>query len=220
LAGIGAMALSVWRKPGDETKSALPLWLPAAWIGGGAFFAWLANRPRASTGRPGFAVRRPMSIAVGFAAALLGAAMLTKTPKRDGMLNIAREVADEAESRAAPKEELVVLVYGEPALFYHLRALGVAAAPIAHLEIQSADGGPTIFLAAGPHAERSKEFRDALADRKGSFRPIAQYAYFPSELVWPDNYSLGESKGGRVRESVRLYAASPLSTELDDAGAQ
>ena len=137
---------------------------------------------------------------------------LTGWPRRDSMATIAKRIAADASAysrdKVAPgRDSFGLWVYGEPALFYHLRAGGIEALPIAHLDVdETAEDAslPAIYLVAGPHAERSAIFRKQFAARKNDLKLVATYDYLPSELAWLDNYDPADHDE-RPLEHVRLY---------------
>lgn len=199
-------------------------WLPAAWIGASGGLSLLAGLVLKPPGtRPALALRgvvagAALTIGIAITAPLFpaGRVLLGNTttqlsagwPNRRGMLQIAQGIADDAAKLAQESGRAegacLVLVYGEPALFYQLHAAGVAAAPVAQVpeERLGGNGAPLVFLAAGAHAERSSSFQEEFAEKATGFDEVGEYTYSPSQLVWLDNYS-PDSSG--VQEKVRLY---------------
>ncbi|MGE0758897.1 MAG: ArnT family glycosyltransferase [Pirellulaceae bacterium] len=85
----------------------------------------------------------------------------------------------------------VFYVYGEPALVFHLRALGApAVVPVATLELEPArseHGFVPTFLVAGLHAQQDPDFQAALAQVIERFDSVTSYPYRPSLLVQLDH---------------------------------
>jgi dolichyl-phosphate-mannose-protein mannosyltransferase len=88
-------------------------------------------------------------------------------------------------SRASPEERsrirMIIYVYGEPALLFHLSGSGIIAAPVSHLNLQTAGTTPAIptYVVFGPNAKRTAGFWDELMDRAHAFRSITAIQYTP-----------------------------------------
>jgi dolichyl-phosphate-mannose-protein mannosyltransferase len=82
--------------------------------------------------------------------------------------------------------DFVVRVFGEPALFHHLRTRNVLAFPVGGLGI-SADENSTnnlrIYLAIGPHAAADPAFQDDFAAHQDRFREVDRIVVRQSDLV-------------------------------------
>ena len=192
-------------------------WLAAAWIGTGALMATFAEQ-LADLG----ASRRRTAVSGGMlatATAVLVAISMTRglsTPAafedRSGLEQITGQIVGDVTAPSGRRPDdlrrpVVVYVYAEPAIVYHLASRGIVAPPTGHLGF--AESGATradvpVFLAVGPHAERSPEFVEAWRRVSGRFDVVAEYPYRPSPLVALDSAvgsgeAAGESRG-------RLYA--------------
>ncbi|MCA9009045.1 MAG: glycosyltransferase family 39 protein, partial [Planctomycetaceae bacterium] len=75
--------------------------------------------------------------------------------------------ADSASPEERSHARMIIYVYGEPALLYHLSGSGVTAAPVSHLNLQTAGTSPAVptFVVFGPNAKRTAGFWDELLDR-------------------------------------------------------
>ncbi len=80
--------------------------------------------------------------------------------------------------------DVILYIYAEPAVFYHLRAQGLeAVAPVADLGFAAQPATVPTFLFLGPHAERSEHFQQTWKQSAQHFERVGSYAFFPSELV-------------------------------------
>ena len=132
---------------------------------------------------------------------------------RTGLSSIASSVRETIQHDVAawtPSADALVFVYGEPGLFYQLRAAAqMAAVPIADLNVVTSFGAPgtSAYLVAGPHAQRSREFTMQLAQHRGRFEKIAAFDYAASDLVLLNQHhprELAAANSGAASE-VRLY---------------
>ena len=124
---------------------------------------------------------------------------------RLGLVRIAREV-DEMDSH---NESRVVYVFGEPALYFQLRAAGEEiVAPVQEVPRQAAtiDGkAVSTFLIVGPHSQSDSQFKQQWTAEKDRYELIREFEYMPSAMVWLDLHDprkpVPESNG----HVVRLY---------------
>jgi hypothetical protein len=154
---------------------------------------------------------------------------------RTGMEAVARQVFQDAlaaadahdrKQEAAPardRQHIVLYVYAEPELVYHLcferyrreartAASGasisrVHAVPVANLGFAHAHSAmpfPT-FLVVGPHGLRATEFADQWNPRAALFRHIGTYEDRPSDLVL-----LNDRPGRPISPAVRQTATVQL----------
>jgi hypothetical protein len=116
------------------------------------------------------------------------------------------ERAAAGDSQPAPR---ILLVYGEPALVYHLNALQYGRAdqaavfPVASLDLQ-APPEAAVFLAAGLHARRSPQFLEEFKRRRDRFSHVADYRYQTSDLVLADHFPPRDWAAQRF-QSAMLY---------------
>jgi dolichyl-phosphate-mannose-protein mannosyltransferase len=140
---------------------------------------------------------------------------------RRALLKIAREIrrdldqATFAPAAAISPPSRAVYVFGEPAIFFQLRAGGEPiVVPAQHVIIQPATIGdepaPT-FLVTGPHAQRDPQFADEWAAEGSRWALVTEYAYTPSFLVWLDLHDPRHIPGNGPDSihAIRLYQLRP-----------
>jgi hypothetical protein len=193
-------------------------WLLAAWI---AFAAMLGSPgvQRMALGQAAWQSSRKGSVclfALG-AVSLMGFAdkLMIAPPRppamwedRKGLESIASEIHEHVAARH--DDRAVVYVYAEPALLYHLHAMGMNdVAPVAHLGITNQS--VPILLAVGPHAKRSEAFQEEFQRSKDRWELVGQYAYEPSRLVLLDQFSPAELEELNFpsAQSVEVYLLKP-----------
>jgi dolichyl-phosphate-mannose-protein mannosyltransferase len=129
---------------------------------------------------------------------------------RRGLLGIAEEI-HASQPQAGSR---VMYVYGEPALYFQLRAAGeeiVSAVQQLPAEAATIDGKaiPT-YLIAGPHAQRDPEFVRQFGAAQERWQLYKEYDYQPSALVWLDmNDPRRSPKETADKDRVRLYRLRP-----------
>lgn len=99
---------------------------------------------------------------------------------------------NESESPSPGSVKMIVYVYGEPALLFHLNQSGVTAAPVSHLNLRDfGDRPPAIptFVVFGPHAKRTTGFWEELMQRSLNFRPVTKIDYSPSDVTLRDIFN-------------------------------
>lgn len=104
-------------------------------------------------------------------------------------------------------------VYGEPALFFQLRAQGAEQAiPVGEVprpeDLQGTAAARPVLI-VGPHADRSPDFQREWAAAKDGYRRLSSHPYRPSDLVLLDNYDprLFDQFPLRIKEHVTAYGA-------------
>lgn len=115
------------------------------------------------------------------------------------MVNSERQRAAAQQSGSlSPHERLripmVIYVYGEPALLFHLNQTGVIVAPVSHLNLRdSGDRPPAVptFVVFGPNAKRTEGFWEELMQNSQHFRPVAKINYSPGEVTLRDMFDPG-----------------------------
>lgn len=117
-------------------------------------------------------------------------------------LRVAAEQTDKADSNStdgqetptlAPNERsrirMIVYVYGEPGLLFHLSQTGVMVSPVSHLNLRDpGDASPAIptFLVFGPNAKRTPGFWEELMQRSEHLRSVSTVNYVPSQVTLRD----------------------------------
>jgi len=101
----------------------------------------------------------------------------------------------------------VVYVYAEPSLFYHLRAQGLSAVPIAFIPESSDSASVPVLFAFGPHARRSDVFLKEWDSRGTDLEAIANFSLTASDFVLLNHYSPGELRSPAFsrEQSISLY---------------
>ena len=222
---IGLVLLAVWwsglllATPCYTPYPRLVLpWLLAAWLGMALNCADVLSYDDAQP-----AVQRSSSwgLLVGAAFALgigvLSLFVLSRQPRpylaaeRWGLERIARQVR----AASTTDQPWAIYVYGEPALYFQLRAAGeefVGAANNIPTAAATPEGAiaPT-FLMVGPHAQRDPQFRQQWAAAKDHWELVQTYAYTPSAIVWLDSNDPRQPPplGKSAEEAVRLYRLRP-----------
>ena len=124
--------------------------------------------------------------------------------------NAVRESA-RAPGPGAANSPRAIYVWGEPALFFQLRAAGEAfVGPVAEVPTQQAtlEGqGVETFLLIGPHALRDPQFNRQWADTAQRWELSQAFDYLPSPLVWLDlnNPRDATPEDHREQNQFRLY---------------
>lgn len=111
---------------------------------------------------------------------------------------------------ASKKDDLAVYVIGEPAVFFHLSAGGLLAAPVANLDFAAPSARrlpvPT-FLVFGPHARRSLRFEEEWKERADRFEKLGEWTFRPSLMVLLDHYPPKDVRDPETRptETLEVY---------------
>jgi dolichyl-phosphate-mannose-protein mannosyltransferase len=103
----------------------------------------------------------------------------------------------------------VVYVYGEPAMFFQLRAAGEEfVAPVQHLPSEAAtiEGAPVAtYLVVGPHAETDPRFGEQWEGARQRWDLVQALDYQPSAVVWLDLHDPRKALEPSLMHEVRLY---------------
>ena len=89
------------------------------------------------------------------------------------------------------RTKMIVYVYGEPALLYHLNQSGIIAAPVSHLNLRDpGDKPPQVptFVVFGPNAKRTTGFWEELMERSSNLRPVTNITYSPGLVTLLDMF--------------------------------
>jgi 4-amino-4-deoxy-L-arabinose transferase-like glycosyltransferase len=138
--------------------------------------------------------RHPLPYCLGAALTLAALAGLAIDPfhhelstARGGMAAIARDIRMLISQQAGPR---AIYVFGEPALFFHLKVLGESAAmPVESLPREPAtlEGEPIpTYIVAGPHARRDPRFMTELKAAQSRWEHVGSFHFYPSAIVWLD----------------------------------
>ena len=106
--------------------------------------------------------------------------------------------------RQNPKE-IIVYVYAEPAVFYHLRANDILAAPIGSLNIEKTE--LPVFLITGPHAHRDPNFLEQWKAVKNRYLLIDRDKYRPRRFILLNDFKPAQVEYPETlpEEEYRLY---------------
>jgi 4-amino-4-deoxy-L-arabinose transferase-like glycosyltransferase len=172
-------------------RLALP-WLCSTWIIGGAGISAIARRMFRADATKSESRRRwfvPVIVAFVAIGAIVGKSSymtsrgVTAWQDRSELEQVAEQIGHRLRN-----ENAVVFVYGEPALFFHLRAAGVAALPGINLQSpMQLPAGSTAYLVAGLHAQNNAEFATQLAASMLQVEELDSLPYHPSDLVLLNN---------------------------------
>lgn len=211
-------------------RLALP-WLISAWLGCGLFVErvyewWTATGDETKRPTPSLITRtaamiRQQPVSLGIGLAIVGIACLalatndllttraTGLEDRSDMRRIAAEITDRIETqqrdgnRSSGLPDFAVYVYGEPGLFYQLKAAQArdfdansVIAPIGTVNFPPVTSGkqpiPT-FLIIGPQALRTGGFEAEWEKHGDRFEAVGKpWTYNASDLVLLDNFSPAE----------------------------
>lgn len=196
-------------------------WLCAVWIGAGVAISRLVEKAGQQSKDQVLANRWVIVFAVSTLA------WLTALPRfaehgwpawqpRVGWLPVSKQiiakVGDRTEAVRGNRDEAIVVVYGEPGLFFQLNVDGTQvfgpAADLGFVARPSPDPSVPFFLVVGPHAERTAGFQEDLARSASHLERIAEYTYLPSDLVLLNQHAprVLESRGESLRKQrVTLY---------------
>lgn len=193
-------------------------WLCASWLAGGLGIAVISGSGvrRADVGRVNWYVPSRYGRLALVVLLIVLPVQVYFSPARRGTVRGFRAWQDRSGLNTAANsiveqidvENSIVFVQGEPGLFYHLRAAGVAAEPGFHFKLSPASlpDGVVAYLATGLHAQRSEEFQRQLAAGKSRLEEVAAIPYQPSDLVLLNNYRPHQlAAQQRAAWCVRLY---------------
>ncbi|MDX1946010.1 MAG: glycosyltransferase family 39 protein [Pirellulaceae bacterium] len=188
-------------------------WLVCSWL------AWMANAPDAFDEEkntvPSPSKRWEYAIGYGLlcVAFVIGNLNLSANDHRvaTGDRRELARIASEIQASLAEDQPRAIYVFGEPAMFFQLRAAGEEIVePIQTIATTAAtmQGRPIpTYLVAGPHANRDPRFVAALAAAQVQWELVRAYPHRPSVLVWLDLYDPrlppGSERGDL--DEIRLY---------------
>lgn len=169
-------------------------WVMASWLAAGL------NVMTQPSAQEGWQFSRPLGWAVGATLVglglVLGVLISAQVISRESLMpsylprlavrDTARQIVQELPS--SPMR--VVYVFGDPALFFQLRAAGESlATPVAVVPDRpaEADGQPVpTYLAVSAYARRDPQFQRLWSQCAGRWQPVFQRTWRPSALVWLD----------------------------------
>ena len=196
-------------------------WLVATWLGTAAalhsFIIWTITPPISESQRPPLRSRvllvAVFTVSVGillWSASELTSKAVPGWQSRTGLESMARvivqdakRIASELESETVVGIDIVLYVYAEPGLFFHLSEPGVVVQPTANLDFVHPSAPPCrvpTFLVVGHRSE----LYDELETYPGKFELIKTYRYRPSDLVLLNHYDPDEISN-RPIEFIRVY---------------
>jgi 4-amino-4-deoxy-L-arabinose transferase-like glycosyltransferase len=188
-------------------------WLLATWLGAalGWHEAWKFVEQRwRPQGLPHWLLAASLPAALG-CLYLLGQ-LLPAAPdnapgnERRGYVQIAKSI----HGTLPPSQSRAIYVYGEPALFFQLKALGeVNVGPVEGIPSESAatlgEEVPT-YLIIGPHARSDPQFVKAWEDAQGRWEQVLSLDYRPGAIVWLDRFDPRKAKlKQQPSEAVEVY---------------
>ena len=219
-------------------RLALP-WLMSAWLGAGMCVAWWCGATRAVVSRLAPAARRQRNLqSVATAVALILVLMVVDDGRlaargvpgwapRTGVQRVARSIRDHCiEQEGGSRNQYVVYTFGEPAVFFHLRAIGVRAAPIADLGFVNRVSTTRInrvWLVTGDHAETTPSFQRDWPEFRSAFEEVASWEYQPALFVLLNHHSPAQlaSTPESRHLSIRLWRlrqANPRTGQVAESG--
>jgi 4-amino-4-deoxy-L-arabinose transferase-like glycosyltransferase len=196
-------------------------WLTSAWLGAGVgldrLIAVLVGvEVRSAATKRMWAYSIIMGIAGGTLLSCGSEIGMRRVPAwcdRTGMKQVAAGIRADLEAYAGREgispDEVLVCVYGEPALFYQLRAGGMQhVLPV--VEIPGAQDRreaaiKAVVLVSGPHARRTPEFQRDWPRQQARFDRLNRYAFWPSDLLLLDQHDPRvDLRNRRIRDEVVL----------------
>ena len=199
-------------------------WLMSAWLGTAAAIGWLSRwqlqGSESRAVRPGNRGASAVLFLISGCVLIwsLGRVASKGVPgwqDRTGLESIAGQVIGDARGSSTQQQrqpdQMVIYVYAEPALIYHLSVGRILARPVGDLKFVRPNAlRPTIstFLVTGPHAHRSKTFSKQWNQNRNQFRLIGSYPYRPSDLVLVNGRHPKEltDPSHRPEQQIRLYS--------------
>jgi 4-amino-4-deoxy-L-arabinose transferase-like glycosyltransferase len=188
-------------------------WLLAAWLGMALHCSDLLHVDDPQPTRP---IRPRMKRTLGYAAIVLFFlvpwlffpmhAPDAPVTDRRGLVTIAEQIR----ATDVRREPRVLYVFGEPAIFFQLKAAGepiVSPVQIVPTEPATENGRPIpTYLVAGPHANRDPQFAKEWTASKDRWQLVQEFEYEPSLVVWLDLADPRKSpQSTRDLDRVRLY---------------
>jgi len=105
-----------------------------------------------------------------------------------------------------PNAPVIVYVYGEPAVYWHLSRQQVLAGPVSDLEFANSEtrpAGVSLYLVTGPHAGQTPAFATQMEAKKDLFEEVGKFYYEPSLLIKMDEVG-GDPKAKKI-ETLTLW---------------
>lgn len=101
-----------------------------------------------------------------------------------------QKIAAEIQSRLPSTLSRAIYIYGEPALFFQLKAAGEPfVGPVQDIpaEAVTAEGlEMPMYLVVGPHARRDPQFQSEWPAARSRWELVTSFEYQPSAIVWLD----------------------------------
>jgi dolichyl-phosphate-mannose-protein mannosyltransferase len=190
-------------------------WLLAGWLGAAICWSgvWQASELKLSNGQ--YRARLSELLALLVAAGVVWVTQVGPWNRfagpadRRGIEKIARQM-----HAIPPHDELrVIYAYGEPALYFQLRAAREdIVAPVQEVPRQSATvDGKTVptFLIVGPHSQNDAQFQEQWEEGQHRFELVKTFEYEPSAMVWLDLHDPRKPAPEPGTHAVRLYRLKP-----------
>lgn len=147
-----------------------------------------------------------LSIGLGICLGLQEPNGTTRMEPRTNIRDTARYLV-EGPLRQQP--EPIVYVYGEPALYYHLKAAGLSlVAPVSHLRFADPETPRPevpIYLVVGPHALADQRFEQQFQATRKQWERIDDKLLCPSWFVAQDDFLEALKGKGNLTPVVVLY---------------
>ncbi|MBC8353508.1 MAG: glycosyltransferase family 39 protein [Planctomycetes bacterium] len=196
-------------------------WLCAVWIGAGVAISQLVETADKPSEHHGVSKRWVVALVASVLALLVTLPRIAERgipawQSRTGWVPIAKQIIEEVGNRAelarGGRDEAIVVVYGEPGLFFQLKLTGtqsfVPGGDLRFINDTTRDSSVPTFLVAGPHALRTEGYQEDLARNMAHLERVEEYQYTPSYLVLLNQYdprSLAAQPVETRSESVTLY---------------
>jgi dolichyl-phosphate-mannose-protein mannosyltransferase len=123
------------------------------------------------------------------------------------------DIAKQVHAMSTQDDMRVIYTYGEPALYFQLRAAREdIVAPVQEVPRQAATvegkAVPTILI-VGPHSQSDARFQEQWEEGQTRFELIKTFEYVPSAMVWLDLYDPRKGAPEPGVHAVRLYRLKP-----------
>ena len=130
---------------------------------------------------------------------------LLQSYERRGLMHAAQQIRD----ATANHESRVFYVFGEPALFFQLRAAGESlVAPVQDVPKQAitlSDRPVPTYLIVGPHAQTDPQFKQQWSSAEDRWQLLETFNYMPSAIVWLDLHDPRRPIEVAAGHSIGLY---------------
>jgi dolichyl-phosphate-mannose-protein mannosyltransferase len=195
-------------------------WLIAGWLGAAAYWAeiWEADDAREVPSKVEWGLLGSMVAVLAVVGLLTVAANGRVKAKNVRSTQAFRgelaAIARQTRELVAGREPRAFYVFGEPALYFQLRAIGEELVmPIQALPRQAAtiEGRPiATYLVAGPHANHDPMFRQQMATAQSQWRTVKEFDFRPSTVVWLDLHDpRAPMPNDLLTRTVRVYEFLP-----------